>query len=140
MNAYVETSVLLRIVLGEPEGLKIWPKIANPISSELIRFECLRTIDRGRIRLGLDDRSVARQRGAVIEMIDSLRLISLDRTILDRAAEPFPTSLGSLDAIHLASALLAREHYGDLILATHDDELGLAAHAIGFTVHGVTTP
>ena len=137
MNAYVDSSVLLRVVLGEPERLKIWPKITNAISSELIRLECLRTIDRGRIRLGLDDRTIARQRGAVIETIDSLRLISLDRVILDRASEPFPTSLGSLDAIHLASAVLAREQLGDLILATHDDEFGLAAQAVGFSVHGV---
>ena len=137
MNAYVDTSVLLRVVLGEPERLKIWPKINTPISSELIRLECMRTIDRGRIRLGLDDRSVAMQRSAVIETIDTLRLISLDRSILDRAAEPFPTSLGSLDAIHLASALLAREQFEDLILATHDDELGLAAQAVGFPVQGV---
>jgi len=137
MNAYVDTSVLLRVVLGEPERLKIWPKINTPISSELIRLECMRTIDRGRIRLGLDDRSVAMQRSAVIETIDTLRLISLDRSILDRATEPFPTSLGSLDAIHLASALLAREQFEDLILATHDDELGLAAQAVGFPVQGV---
>lgn len=139
MNAYVDTSVLLRVVLGEPERLKIWSKITNAISSELIRLECLRTIDRSRIRLGLDDRTVARQRGAVIETIDSLRLIYLDRIILDRASEPFPTLLGSLDAIHLASALLAREQLDDLILATHDDELGLAAQAVGFSVHGVGT-
>ncbi len=136
MNAYVDTSVLLRVVLGEPERLRIWPKITSPISSELIRLECLRTIDRARIRLGLDDRSVAKQRSAVIETIDSLRLISLDRAVLDRAAEPFPTSLGSFDAIHLASALLAREAFDDLILATHDDELGVAAQAVGFSVHG----
>ncbi|MGH2794930.1 MAG: PIN domain-containing protein [Actinomycetota bacterium] len=137
MNAYIDTSVLLRVVLGEPERLRIWPKITDAFSSELIRLECLRTIDRGRIRLGLDDRTVAKQRGAVIETIESLRLISLDRVILDRASEPFPTSLGSLDAIHLASAVLAREQLGDLILATHDDELGLAAQAVGFSVHGV---
>jgi predicted nucleic acid-binding protein len=137
MNAYVDSSVLLRVVLGEPGRLKIWSKLTNPMSSELIRLECMRTIDRGRIRLGLDDRSVAKQRSAVIETIDTLRLISLDRLILDRSAEPFPTSLGSLDAIHLASALLAREQFQDLILATHDDELGLAAQAVGFPVQGV---
>jgi predicted nucleic acid-binding protein len=140
MNAYVDTSVILRVVLGEPERLKIWPKITNPVSSELIRLECLRTIDRARVRLGLDDRSVAKQRGAVMETIDSLRLISLDRVILDRAAEPFPTSLGSLDAIHLASALIAREQIDDLILATHDTELALAAQAVGFSVHGASSP
>src|SRR5438094_205007 len=59
---------------------------------------------------------------------------SVERRV--RIAEPFPTSLGSLDAIHLASALLAREEFDDLLLATHDDELGIAAQAVGFTVHG----
>lgn len=74
----------------------------------------------------------------MMDTIDSLRLISLDRIILDRAAEPFPTSLGSLDAIHLASALIAREQIDDLILATHDTELALAAQAVGFSVHGAS--
>ena len=49
-----------------------------------------------------------------------------------RAAEPFPTLVRTLDAIHLASALLAREQIPDLRFATHDDELGLAARAVGF--------
>lgn len=136
MNAYVDSSVLLRVVLGEPSRLNLWPKITTPVSSELIRVECLRTIDRARIRLGLEDESVARQRAAILEMIESFNLISVDEAILDRAAEPFPTLLGSLDAIHLSSALLAREQFEGLVLATHDDGLGLAAQAVGFEVHG----
>ncbi len=136
VNAYVDSSVLLRVVLREPARLSVWPKITTPVSSELIRLECLRTIDRARIRLGLDDEPVARQRAAVLELLETFNLISLDGSVLDRAAEPFPTLLGSLDAIHLASALLAREQFEGLILATHDDELGLAAQAVGFEVHG----
>jgi predicted nucleic acid-binding protein len=139
VNAYVDSSVLLRVVLGEPARLNVWPKITTPVSSELIRLECLRTIDRARIRLGLEDESVARQRAAVLEMLETFNLISLDGTVLDRAAEPFPTLLGSLDAIHLASALLARKQFEGLILATHDDGLGLAALAVGFEVHGGST-
>ena len=46
MNVYVDSSVLLRIVLGERDRLRIWPTITNAVSSELIRLECLRTIDR----------------------------------------------------------------------------------------------
>jgi hypothetical protein len=56
--------------------------------------------------------------------------------VLDRAAEPFPTGLASLDAIHLSSALLAREQIEGLPLATHDHELATAARAVGFEVHG----
>ncbi len=57
-------------------------------------------------------------------------------TRLERAAEPFPTLLGSLDAIHLASALLARTLVDDLGFATHDEELATAARAMGFRVLG----
>ena len=103
MNAYVDSSVLLRVVLREPARLNAWPKITTPVSSELIRPECLRTIDRARIRLGLEDESVAKQRAAVLEMLETFNLISLDGAVLERAAEPFPTLLGSLDAIHLAN-------------------------------------
>lgn len=44
--------------------------------------------------------------------------------------------LESLEAIHLASALLVREAFEDLSLATHDQELAVAELAVGFRVHG----
>ena len=64
-------------------------------------------------------------------------LVRLGRAVLERAAEPFPTALGTLDAVHLASALAAREVVRDLRFATHDRELGLAARSVGFRVVGV---
>lgn len=134
---YVDSSVLLRVVLGEPGRLDVWSKIQSPVSSELIRLECLRTIDRARVRLALEDEGVAQHRAAVMELIDTFSLISLDSFILERASDPFPTSLGSLDAIHLATALLAREEFEELELATHDDELARAARAVGFRVSGI---
>jgi predicted nucleic acid-binding protein len=138
LNVYVDSSVLLRIVLGEPDRLRIWPTITNAVSSELIRLECLRTIDRARIRLGIEDARIAQYRADVLEAVDAFTLVALDSIVLERASEPFPTALGSLDAIHLASALLARDNLGDLAFATHDDELGIAARATGFQVHGVS--
>ena len=138
MNVYVDSSVLLRIVLGEPDRLRIWPTITNAVSSELIRLECLRTIDRARTRLGLPDRQVAQYRADVLEAVDAFSLVALDSIVLERASEPFPTALGSLDAIHLASALLIRDDLDGLAFATHDDQLGMAARATGFQVHGVS--
>ncbi|MGH2749680.1 MAG: PIN domain-containing protein [Actinomycetota bacterium] len=135
MNVYVDSSVLLRVVLGEPNRLRIWSKITRAVSSELIRLECLHTIDRARIRLGLEDRLVARRRADVLEAVDAFSLVALDSVVLERASEPFPTLLGSLDAIHLASALLVREEFEGLEFATHDDELGIAARATGFPVY-----
>lgn len=137
MNVYVDSSVLLRVVLGEPQALREWRRISRPLASELIRLECRRTVDRARIRYRLSDETIAQQRAAVLEVLESFDTIALDGVVLERAAEPFPTLLGSLDAIHLASAVLARSQVEDLCFATHDAELATAARAMGFTVFGV---
>lgn len=136
MNAYIDSSVLLRVVFGEPDRLRIWPDIATPVSSELTRVECLRTVDRARLRRGLDDDTVAQYRVGLMAALASFTLVRLGPSVLQRAAEPFPTLIGSLDAIHLASALLARSRFADLVLATHDAELGMAARAMGIDVYG----
>lgn len=62
--------------------------------------------------------------------------MNADPPVLVRAADPFPTPLGTLDALHLASALLVREEVPDVMLATHDERLATAAVAMGFGVHG----
>ena len=49
-----------------------------------------------------------------------------------------PTELGTLDAIHLATALLWTETTGEsLAMATHDAALAIAARAHGLAVVGV---
>jgi predicted nucleic acid-binding protein len=133
---YVDSSVLLRVVLGETGRLRIWPRITAAVSSELITLECLRTIDRARVRLRLADEDVSEQRAAVLEAIEGFALVPIGPPVLERAAAPFPTTLGSLDAVHMASALLVRDDFDDLSVATHDRELAVAARAEGFRVHG----
>ena len=137
MIAYVDSSVLLRLALGQPNALPEWRQIDRGVSSTLISTESLRTLDRVRIRAGLPDVEVARRRATVLTLIDSLELIEIDSVVLDRAAQPMPTELGTLDAIHLASALLWKDALGiDPIMATHDNALGLAAQAHGLKVLG----
>ena len=137
MIAYVDSSVVLRIVLGQPDPVAEWSLLERAISSELLRVECLRTLDRLRFRAGLDDRTVAERRGAMLETIDAIDLVALDGNILARAAEPFPTLVRTLDALHLASALIIREEVPSIAFITHDVTLGLAAAATGFDVRGV---
>jgi len=104
------------------------------VSSELIRVECLRTIDRLRLAARLDDDNISLRREAALENLSRFDLIAMDSGVLERAAEPFPTALGTLDALHLASALVARREIPDLRFATHDRELATAARATGFEV------
>lgn len=137
MIAYVDSSVILRIVLGQRDPLEAWHRIKRPVASDLVQVECLRTIDRARLAGRLDDREVASRRSGLLELLDALELVALEPAILDRAAHPFPTSLGTLDALHLATALAVRDDLGSLVFATHDRSLGNAAAAVGFEVHGL---
>jgi hypothetical protein len=61
----------------------------------------------------------------------------IQRPVLARASEPFPTPLGTLDALHLATALVWRERmHQPVAMATHDRDLALAARSFGFEVLG----
>ena len=72
------------------------------------------------------------------EMCEAIDLVQLNHTILQRASEAFPTVLGTLDALHLATALMLREKMKiQLTFLTHDVQLGLAAQSVGFMVEGV---
>ena len=98
----------------------------------------LDTLDRLRLRAQLPDAEVASRRAKILEIIATLELVEVDAVVLDRAAQPMPTELGTLDAIHLATALLWKEmSHTDLTMATHDTALGLAARAHGLPVVGV---
>ena len=138
MIAYVDASVLLRLALGQPNALAEWSKIQRGVSSALVTAESLRTLDRLRLRAKLPDVEVASRRAAVLSLIASLEVVDLDGAVLDRASQPMPTELGTLDAIHLATALLWKEMTGaGLVMATHDEALALGAKAHGLSVVGV---
>ena len=137
MIAYVDASVLLRLVLGQPHALREWRRIDTAVASALIEVECLRTLDRLRLRAGISDRDLAVRRAAVFELLRRFEVVEVERPVLTRAALPLPTALGTLDAIHLATAALWRETQGaELAMATHDTALATAARASGFSVIG----
>ena len=98
-------------------------------------MECLRALDRLRLDGGMSDRELARRRTSTLELLESFTRVRVNRAVLERAAEPFPTRVRSLDAIHVATALLVRDPR--LRFATHDDELAVAAEAVGLSVIGV---
>ena len=138
MIAYVDASVLLRVALRQPDALDEWREIQQGVSSALVMTESLRTLDRLRLRANLTDVQVASRRATILALIGSLELVEIDANVLERAAQPMPTELGTLDAIHLATALLWKEMTQlDLVMATHDGALALGAQAHGLPVVGV---
>ena len=137
MIAYIDSSVVLRVVLGQPEQLAEWKKITTGVASGLIEVECLRTLDRLHLSGHLSAQVSAVRREAVYRVIEALELVELTSAVLHRAAQPMPAPLGTLDAIHLATADMWRESRGkELVLATHDRALALAARAVGLQTIG----
>lgn len=134
---YIDSSVLLRIVLDAPNAL---PKLelAGGITSSLTEVECLRSIDRLRLMDRIAPAEIETRRRLTFELLASFKILGLTPFVLSRAAEPLSLPLKTLDAINLATAMLWREdEHINLDFATHDIALANAARAIGFNVVGV---
>ncbi|MGH9782547.1 MAG: PIN domain-containing protein [Terriglobia bacterium] len=138
MIVYLDSSVLLRVVLGQRGRLKEWKTVREGVASALAEVECLRTLDRLRLRGAITDQDLSVRREAVYRLLEEIEVVEPTRPILARASLPLPTPIGTLDAIHLATAMLWRESSSaDLGFATHDAALGIAARASGFRVFGI---
>lgn len=84
--------------------------------------------------------NAALKRADIDAILTRLKLIPLDEDVLRVAADPFPSHLNTLDALHLATAILHRrlpdvqdQHF---VFATHDRALARAARAMHFEVIG----
>jgi predicted nucleic acid-binding protein len=130
----VDTSVALRVLFQEPDPLPNWGHWTRAYSSRLWRTEALRTVDRARLAGAIDDPQVAQLRHDIEVIHAAFHVLPLTEGILTRAGEAFPTNLGTLDAIHLASALAVPD--GVDALLTHDTQLATAAAALGVEVLG----
>ena len=101
MTAYVDASVILRLALGQRNGLTEWPKIQRGVSSALITTESLRTLDRLRLRAKLSDVEVATRRAAILSLIATIGagvafLLMLQESIaLTRGTDPLSNGVRS---------------------------------------------
>lgn len=117
----------MKLILPEPESvaledaLREWP---DWLSSELAAVECRRCLQ----RVGAPS-AVGRRAEGVLRTIILLRL---DEPVLRLAARVGPTTLRSLDAIHLAAALSIGDYPDALI--TYDDRLAAAARKLKLRV------
>ena len=111
---YLDSSALLKLLYEESESAALgeWLSVraGTPlVSSELARVEVLRACRR------VNSDALAEARG----LLDELDLVPLSRGVVDLATEVGETSLRSLDAIHLASALSIREDLSSFIAYDH---------------------
>lgn len=137
MIVYIDTSVVLRILLREPNPVRIWGEWNRAYVSSLWRVEALRTVDQLRLTDEITDSEVAELVRDIQMTHETFAIYPITNQILQRASETFPTVVGILDAIHLATALSVRQVENIDYLLTHDSQLATAARSLGFEVIGI---
>ena len=124
---YLDSSAIVKLVAPEPETASLVEALRSDphtISSALARVEVMRAL----MRAGATADRVSRA-AAILERI---ALVPIDADILGRAADLQPPDLQTLDAIHLATALLLRQDIAGVV--TYDARLAGAAAAADVTV------
>ena len=128
---YVDSSALLKFVKPEKEShaLRDW-RVAQPVDSELVTSQlALLEISRTLMRAGVDHQRVPYVVGQAVR---GLFLIDVTTTVLTRARSYGIRRLGSLDAIHLATADPFLAEMTSFV--TYDAELAAAAGELGLPV------
>jgi predicted nucleic acid-binding protein len=132
---YVETSVLLRVILEGDEALRRLLLADTRYTSALTFAEGRRAILRARLSGRLDAGGALKARRRLAEFERCSEVVSLDDEVLRRAGEEFPVEpVRTVDAIHLATLQILAEVFPDLDVASSDDRFRENAEALGFTV------
>lgn len=129
---YLDALALLKFIKPEKEteALRSWrqalPEETELVTSELAELEITRTL----LRAGVDHQRVPFYAGQALR---GMYLVDLTTTVLARAMAYRIPKLGSLDAIHLATADPFRADLAEFV--TYDQELAAAAADLGFPVN-----
>lgn len=117
---YLDTSVVLAALLDEERRppAAFWKEPL--VSSRLLEYE---------LNVWCHARGVD---GAVVAaVLARVGLVEMTPAVLRRALDPFPAPVGTLDALHLATASYLRDHGQRVSVATYDERMAAAATALG---------
>jgi predicted nucleic acid-binding protein len=136
---YIDASVVLRILFGEPGPRAPLTRKSVAVSSELIQVECFRALDHARLSGHLDDPQMARKSKELFGLLANLHLFPVSAEVLERARATFPIKVRALNALHVATAQAIAEEVGALDFWTHDVQQASAATVRGLDVRGVAS-
>ena len=120
---YVDTSVVLAHLFAEDRRppSSFWTETL--VSSRLLEYEIW-------TRLHAREATALRAEAAQ-EVIARISLLELAPLVLTRALDPFPVSVRTLDALHLASCQFLRDRGQRVELASYDHRVANAGRSLG---------
>lgn len=136
MTIYVETSAVLRWLFGEAEGEEIQRLLADAdkvVTSRSTLVETRRVVRRAEREGRLTGAQASDVLSVFAQASSTWAILEIRDEVARRAEDSFPAEpVRSLDAIHLASALLLRESFPDLVVVTTDSRVRANADQLGF--------
>jgi predicted nucleic acid-binding protein len=134
---YAESSAILAWLLGEERGVTVADLLADSdgiIASDLTLVECERVLIRAWSTGSITEAELNDQSSELARVSTHWTRLRLDETVVERARRPFPVEpIRTLDALHLASALVARSVAPGLRLLTLDQRVRENAERLGFS-------
>ncbi len=124
---YLDTSIALAHLFAEdrspPESM--WREVL--VSSRLLEYE---------VWTRIHARELASSRGEAARMLlGRLAFVELAQPVLRRALEPFPGTVRTLDALHLASVDFLRRQGQDVHIATYDRRMSEIARRLDWPLY-----
>ena len=129
---------MLAWLLGEPAGDAVRKLLAGAelvVASDLTLVECDRVLIRAQTSGDLSEAQAADLQGALNAAAAHWNLLRVDAQVIERARRPFPGEpIRTLDALHVASALVARVAIAGLALLSLDARIRTVGRQVGMTV------
>lgn len=126
---YLDSSVAMAQLLAEDRipPPRLWQE--NLVASRLLEYELWARINA---------RGLAVTHGELVrQLIGKLPLLELSPAVLERALEPFPSDVRTLDALHLASMEFLRKNGQRLSLASYDGRMLRCARLLDIPIYEI---
>ncbi len=138
MSVYAESSAILAWLLEADAASSIRHLLQGSdivVASDLTIIECERVLLRA-VALGeLTEAEAADRRAHLTTAAAHWHVLRIGPEVVERARQPFPGKpIRTLDAIHLASAIVARSAVAGLELLSLDNRVRVAARRLGLRV------
>jgi predicted nucleic acid-binding protein len=135
LSLYAESSAILAWLLDEDAAETVLGLLAAEeliIASDLTLIECDRALHRAVALAELTEADAADRRANLATVSSHWTLLRIGSEVVERARRPFPgLPIRTLDAIHLASLLVARAAVPGLTLLSLDRRVRDAAAQLG---------